>query len=138
MDGSSSPYSPPVVRLRTARASGTRWRSPVDSVEPGYNPGTITITVNPHSIENFREDAYYTELDKGKLSGFGMVNTVADDCYFYYMLKRDYLAIQYAKTMPEWNGTDLTTSGGSMGGFQATAMEMCIRDRLHIVQGLRD
>ena len=94
----------------------------VDSVDPGYNPGTITITVNPHSIENFREDAYYSELDKGKLSGFGMVNTVADDCYFYYMLKRDYIAIQYAKTMPEWNGTDLTTSGGSMGGFQATAM----------------
>ena len=34
MDGSSSTYSTPVVRLRTARASCTRWRSPVDSVEP--------------------------------------------------------------------------------------------------------
>ncbi len=100
----------------------------VGSVEPGYNPGTITITVNPHSIENFREDAYYTELDKGALSGFGMVNTVADDCYFYYMLKRDYLAIQYAKTMPEWNGTDLTSGGGSMGGFQATAMAALDKD----------
>ena len=31
---SSSTYSTPVVRLRTARASCTRWRSPVDSVEP--------------------------------------------------------------------------------------------------------
>ena len=32
MDGSSSTYSTPVVRLRTARASCTRCRSPVDSV----------------------------------------------------------------------------------------------------------
>ena len=34
MDGSSSTYSTPVVRLRTARASCTRWRSPVESVAP--------------------------------------------------------------------------------------------------------
>ena len=32
MDGSSSTYSTPVVRLRTARASCIRWRSPVESV----------------------------------------------------------------------------------------------------------
>ena len=34
IDGSSSTYNTPVVRLRTARASCTRWRSPVDSVAP--------------------------------------------------------------------------------------------------------
>ena len=33
MEGSSSTYSTPVVRLRTARASCIRWRSPVESVE---------------------------------------------------------------------------------------------------------
>ena len=33
MDGSSSTYSTPVVRLRTARASCIRWRSPVESVD---------------------------------------------------------------------------------------------------------
>ena len=33
MDGSSNTYSTPVVRLRTARASCMRWRSPVESVD---------------------------------------------------------------------------------------------------------
>ena len=33
MDGSSSTYSTPVVRLRTARASCIRWRSPVERVD---------------------------------------------------------------------------------------------------------
>ena len=33
MEGSSSTYRTPVVRLRTARASCIRWRSPVDRVE---------------------------------------------------------------------------------------------------------
>ena len=33
MDGSSSTYKTPVVRLRTARASCIRWRSPVESVD---------------------------------------------------------------------------------------------------------
>lgn len=33
MEGSSSTYKTPVVRLRTARASCMRWRSPVESVE---------------------------------------------------------------------------------------------------------
>lgn len=32
--GSSITYSTPVVRLRTERASCTRWRSPVESVDP--------------------------------------------------------------------------------------------------------
>ena len=33
MDGSSSTYRTPVVRLRTARANCIRWRSPVESVD---------------------------------------------------------------------------------------------------------
>ena len=33
MDGSSNTYRTPVVRLRTARASCIRWRSPVESVD---------------------------------------------------------------------------------------------------------
>lgn len=38
------------------------------------------------------------------------------------MLLRDWRALQWAKTLPEWNGKDVAVAGGSMGGYQALAM----------------
>lgn len=86
--------------------------------------GQITIFVSAHSIEMGREKAFYDDLDKGALKGFGFEKELAkpQDSYFDKMLLRDLRALEYIRTRPEWNGKDLSVSGGSMGGFQAVAM----------------
>ena len=38
--------------------------------------------------------------------------------YFFGMLMRDLRAIQYAKTLPEWDGKNLVVRGSSQGGLQ--------------------
>lgn len=38
------------------------------------------------------------------------------------MILRDVQALRFLKTMKEWNGKDILLFGGSMGGFQATAV----------------
>ena len=44
------------------------------------------------------------------------------------MLLRDIRAIQYAKTLPEWDGKNIKVSGGSMGAFQSIFVAMLDQD----------
>ena len=46
-------------------------------------------------------------------------NETAAECDFNYMILRDLRAVEYLKSLPEWNGRDLTVNGGSMGAFQS-------------------
>ncbi|OQA78784.1 MAG: Acetyl esterase Axe7A precursor [Lentisphaerae bacterium ADurb.Bin242] len=85
----------------------------------------IDFFVNPHGIENGREESYYAELAKGELSGYGFdneKNRTGDDSYFNVMILRDLRALEYAKMLPEWNGRDIEVHGGSQGAFQALAV----------------
>lgn len=83
----------------------------------------IAIFVSPHSMDMGKDKAYYDELKKGKLAGFGFEKELASpkDSYFDGMILRDLRALEYLRSRPEWNGRELTVSGGSMGGFQAIA-----------------
>ena len=45
-------------------------------------------------------------------------NEDPETAYFNGMALRVKRALQYLKTLPEWNGKDLFATGGSMGGFQ--------------------
>ncbi len=45
-------------------------------------------------------------------------NKDPETAYFNGMVLRVKRALQYLKTRPEWNGTDLIASGGSQGGLQ--------------------
>lgn len=91
---------------------------------PQYTSGHITFAVNAHSMENGQPATYYNKLQKD-LGQFGFsASDYADPStsYFRNMILRDVQALRYAKTLPEWNGSDIELSGGSMGGFQATAV----------------
>ncbi len=88
-------------------------------------PNAIELSVNPHGIENSREDAYYDGLRKGELSGYGFnkeQNKKPETVYFLNMLLRDLRAVEYGKTLPEWNGRNIVVMGGSQGGFQSIAV----------------
>ena len=84
----------------------------------------VTVFVSPHSMDMGKDAAYYDALKKGRLAGFGFEKELASpkDSYFDGMILRGLRALEYLRSRPEWNGKDLSVSGGSMGGFQAIAM----------------
>jgi len=93
----------------------------VSRIKPPYTKGAISISVARHSYELGQSDEYYKEQKKilGKFGLLAKDNADPENCYFKFMILRDIRAIQYAKTLPEWNGKDITVHGGSMGGFQS-------------------
>ena len=97
----------------------------VQSVPEGGPDDRITMFINAHGYELGREDEYYTEFynsikSNGKTFGLDSTwqNKSTDTAYFGWMCYRIMRALQFIKSMPEWNGRDLAASGGSMGGLQ--------------------
>ena len=96
-----------------------------------YNANAITLRTSPHGVLNLKDSDYYNTVsavnyDEGGIKG-GIINEVeADDPYLTYaygVLVRDYIALQFAKAMPQFNvDGDIKTSGGSQGGWQALAV----------------
>ena len=80
---------------------------------------------SPHGYELEREPEYYDEFFRSICSGgrtFGFdekQNADPENCYFSGYTYRIMRALEWLKTLPEWNGKDLIVSGGSMGGLQS-------------------
>ena len=82
----------------------------------------IAMDVNAHGIENGKPQDYYTDLERGKLKNyrsFGCDNR--DTVYFKGMYLRVMRALDYVKSLPEWDGKILVVTGGSQGGGQTIA-----------------
>lgn len=97
----------------------------VGDIYPAYVNNSITVSVCAHSMELGREESYYTNLQNGRLKGYGFTteeNSNRDTVYFKDMILRDLQATRYVITNELWNGKDLTITGGSQGAFQATAV----------------
>jgi cephalosporin-C deacetylase-like acetyl esterase len=85
-----------------------------------FNEGAIVFNVNAHGMELGREDAYYKQLKKD-LKGYCFnqnENLDREKTYYHGMALRVMRALQYVKSLPEWNGKDLHSNGGSQGGLQ--------------------
>ena len=87
--------------------------------------GIIVFDVNAHGIENSHPDAYYKKLDISKLikgESYPYWNRGdRDNFYFKGMYMRVLRALEYVKSLPEWDGKTLIVSGGSQGGAQVLA-----------------
>jgi|GEM_PF-349571 len=97
----------------------------VHSINPEVSDKAIVFFVNAHGIENHREADYYKKLAEGELYAYGFddrENEKPDTCYFKSMILRDLRALEYAKSLPEWDGKTIHISGGSQGAFQAAAV----------------
>ncbi len=102
----------------------------VSRINPVYNPSAISLSIARHSYELGQSDEYYKQK-KIELSGFGLKakdNKNPENNYFRDMILRDIRAIEYAKTLPQWNGKDIRISGGSMGGFQSIFVSYLDKD----------
>ena len=86
---------------------------------------SIVFKFSPHGYELGREPEYYDEFFRSICSGgrtFGFddkQNADPENSYFSGYTYRIMRALQWLKTLPEWNGKDLIVSGGSMGGLQS-------------------
>lgn len=97
----------------------------VQSATAYETPDAITLSINPHGIENGREDDYYRKLRQGELANYGFrndQNQSPDTSYFLHMILRALRAAEFLRQHPAWNGRDFHLIGSSQGAFQATAV----------------
>ena len=86
----------------------------------------IFLEINAHGYELDRENEYYKEFEKGiRTPQYGYAfspeeNAKPETAYFCAMAHRVMRALEYVKTLPEWNGKDLVAEGGSQGGLQTS------------------
>ncbi len=82
----------------------------------------IAFNPNPHGIENGKPKEFYTGLEKGALAGYAYKGEKNRDTYYFNgMLLRAMRALDYVKSLPEWDGSILISCGRSMGSGQAIA-----------------
>ena len=108
------PKSLPVVVIFQSAGVGNSWKSVV--------PGAICFSINAHGIENGRPPAFYQELQRTTYKNYWWIG--AEDrnkFYFRGMFLRVKRALDYVKTLPEYDGSNLIVFGGSQGGAQALA-----------------
>ena len=86
----------------------------------GYGSKAMTLMVNAHGLENTLDKSYYQNLSKTSLKGYAHFNKDnREKIYFRDMFLRVMRALDYVKSLPQWNGKILVVRGGSQGGAQA-------------------
>lgn len=85
----------------------------------------IEVSINAHGFELARSNAYYKNfsqsiMSNGKRYAFDPVqNSDPEQAYFNGMALRVMRSLEFVRTLPQWNGRDLTVFGSSQGGMQA-------------------
>lgn len=94
---------------------------------PGDNAtGRIEFEINAHGydLEAIKDKEYYQQfLDGIKTAKYGYAfspwqNEYPEGCYFNGMALRVLRAFDFVRSLPEWNGKELSAKGGSQGGLQ--------------------
>lgn len=93
----------------------------VDKVSPVYRKNMMILTVNPVPVKNEGKMGE-TFLENGQFFN-RMYSGMADikENIFAGMFARAFRAVQFIKTMPEWDQRTLITYGTRVGGAQAVA-----------------
>ena len=104
---------------------GASWGARATNPPQTVPTDEIFLAVSAHGFELGREPAYYRDFRKSVSSnGHGHAfdpaqNAKPDTCYFGGMAWRVMRGVEYVKSRPEWNGRDLTVTGGSQGSLQS-------------------
>ena len=83
----------------------------------------IAIDMNAHGYPDDQPDEYYKELGEGELKDYRN-RKVVDHKSFYFRLMylRAVRALDFATTLPEWDGKKIMSYGSSQGGAQSIAV----------------
>ena len=82
----------------------------------------LALCINAHGIENGRDPEFYQNLFDTTLRNYGFSaesNADPETSYWNGVAMRVMRALEFLKSRPEWDGKNLTVSGGSQGGFQS-------------------
>lgn len=86
--------------------------------------GAIRFDINAHGYDLGKDEAYYEEFFKniksnGQIYAFDpKQNSNPEEAYFNGMVLRVMRALEFVKSLPQWNGKELVVEGGSQGGLQ--------------------
>lgn len=101
--------------------------SHVHKAPASARPGLIVLNINAHGQKLGQDEQYYKDFFESiKCDGKGYALAAkehptaesAATCFFAGMSWRVMRALEYLKSLPEWNGKDLSAAGGSQGGLQ--------------------
>jgi cephalosporin-C deacetylase-like acetyl esterase len=82
----------------------------------------ISFDVNAHGIANGQPGKFYSDLNQNELKDYSSRGkNDRDKFYFKGMYMRVMRALDYVKSLPEWDGKNLIVMGVSQGGAQAIA-----------------
>lgn len=85
--------------------------------------GCIALDVNAHGFLSDQPQEYYDALFHGELDNYAQRDfSGISDYYFHNMYLRDVRALDYAVTIPLWDGRRILVQGESQGGGQALAV----------------
>lgn len=96
-----------------------------------YDDNKICGCFNAHGFENKKSGAEIEELYGKELSLYGFNNEEnASNMTTYYrnMMIRNLLALKYLKSLPQWDGQNILSAGGSQGALQAITVAAHDRD----------
>ncbi len=113
---------PPNARKGSLPAEVSFHGAGVRSANARFWNGTraISLDVNAHGIENGQPKEFYLKLNNGELKNYRHQNKDdRDSFYFKEMYLRVMRALDYVKSLPEWDGKTLIVRGGSQGGGQS-------------------
>jgi cephalosporin-C deacetylase len=96
----------------------------------GAKAGLLSMDINARGIANGKPGAFYSDLSKGKLSGYRHAGRESrDTIYFRGMYLRLVRAIDVLTSQPEWNGKTVAVIGHSHGGGQSLVAGGIVTER---------
>lgn len=98
-------------------------RVPIDERSVLRNGGEIVVVITRYGEDPLGSNAYHENMWTNVMQGYGWRNTkskTANDQYL--MVMRDVRAVSFVKTLPQWDGRNLSVGGGSMGGYRSIAL----------------
>lgn len=117
-------------------------RDKAEKVVQMAEKGCIALDINAHGFLADQPQEYYDALYQGELNNYAQRDfTGYSDFYFHNMYLRDVRALDYAVTIPLWDGKRILVFGESQGGGQALALsgiDERITDVVAIVPAITD
>lgn len=93
------------------------------TIEQARKNRAIVVEVCRHGEAPNQPPEYYDKLEKGRAAFFcfNERNQSPETSDFFGLILRGQRAMQFAETLDIWNGREIHSTGGSMGGYQAIA-----------------
>ncbi|MBE6727167.1 MAG: hypothetical protein E7562_00800 [Ruminococcaceae bacterium] len=101
-----------------------------------YDENKICACFNAHGFENDKSDSELEKIYGSELSFYGFSdeeNASNMTTYYRGMMIRNLIALKYVKSLPEWNGKDIISVGGSQGALQAVTVAAHDRDVTELI-----